>query len=249
MIETLVTPTLAALFQPDEPGAIRLFAVLDGGGPILTDDPAQPTWAIVRDLYGTLFFGGAVKAEMITAAIAHFKPRGDVLVGLWPHDRRLSLLPAQRDYDGWTIDFDHRAGDLDAFSVPAGCELRRIDAGLFPRCTAYDWYVEIYGANALSRLLGFALLRDGELVSEAFAMPPVRGVRELGVDTAADHRRLGYATIVAAAVIRACEFVGFDTYWNCAAQNVASAALARRLGYRRERRYRLLAWLSDERRM
>jgi RimJ/RimL family protein N-acetyltransferase len=38
--------------------------------------------------------------------------------------------------------------------------------------------------------------------------------------------------------------MGQQTWWNCAKQNVASAALARKLGYRTEREYRVLAWFN-----
>jgi RimJ/RimL family protein N-acetyltransferase len=44
--------------------------------------------------------------------------------------------------------------------------------------------------------------------------------------------------------IRACEGLGYRTYWICARQNRASAAVARKLGFRTEREYRLWAWFK-----
>jgi hypothetical protein len=45
-----------------------------------------------------------------------------------------------------------------------------------------------------------------------------------------------------ARLIQACEELGHATWWDCAKQNLASVALARKLGYRTEREYRVLAW-------
>jgi RimJ/RimL family protein N-acetyltransferase len=68
---------------------------------------------------------------------------------------------------------------------------------------------------------------------------------EMGVTTRAQYQRRGYATLTCAHLIRACEERGYRTYWNCAKQNLASAAVARKLGYRREKVYRLLAWFKS----
>ncbi|MFL5804101.1 MAG: GNAT family N-acetyltransferase [Roseiflexaceae bacterium] len=56
------------------------------------------------------------------------------------------------------------------------------------------------------------------------------------------YRGHGYATITCARLIQACEEQGYETWWDCAKQNVASTALARKLGYQNEREYRVLAW-------
>jgi RimJ/RimL family protein N-acetyltransferase len=49
--------------------------------------------------------------------------------------------------------------------------------------------------------------------------------------------------MVCAQLIQECEEQGLRTYWNCDAQNPASAALARKLGYRHQKEYMLVAWL------
>lgn len=68
-----------------------------------------------------------------------------------------------------------------------------------------------------------------------------RGI-ELGVETYEPYRGRGYATITCAHLIRACEAKGYQTFWNTAKQNVASIALARKLGYQTEKEFRVLAW-------
>jgi RimJ/RimL family protein N-acetyltransferase len=55
----------------------------------------------------------------------------------------------------------------------------------------------------------------------------------------------GYASITCAHIIHEMEQQGYLTYWNCAKQNQPSVALARKLGYRCEKEYRLLAWFKQ----
>ena len=52
------------------------------------------------------------------------------------------------------------------------------------------------------------------------------------------------AAIACAHLIRWCEQAGSASYWDCAALNAGSRALARKLGFRNERAYRLLAWFG-----
>jgi L-amino acid N-acyltransferase YncA len=89
---------------------------------------------------------------------------------------------------------------------------------------------------------GLCLTKNGELLCEAFAGPAANGVIEIGVETHPHHMQKGYGRLTCAHLIHAMEQQGYRTYWNCAKQNVASIALARTLGYRDEKGYRLLAW-------
>lgn len=72
--------------------------------------------------------------------------------------------------------------------------------------------------------------------------PPALGLYEPGVFTQKEHRGKGYATMVVAKLIQEVEALGGQTYWNCAKQNTASAAIARKLGYRIEKEFRCMAW-------
>ena len=65
---------------------------------------------------------------------------------------------------------------------------------------------------------------------------------EIGIGTAEGYRRQGLATLTAARAIQACEARGYAVFWNAAQQNVASVALARRLGFQTERSFRVLVW-------
>jgi RimJ/RimL family protein N-acetyltransferase len=143
------------------------------------------------------------------------------------------------------VDFTQREGDLTPLlAVPEGCELRRVDAALFERLPGRDWTVSIFGSaeKALAQGLGYALLVDGEVACEAFAGPQADGVIEMGTGTAEAYRGRGYATVTCAHLIRACEARGEQTFWNAAEGNAGSVALARKLGYRVEELFDVVAW-------
>jgi RimJ/RimL family protein N-acetyltransferase len=160
-------------------------------------------------------------------------------------------LPPAPDYVGKAIDFDQRQPDhsLDALmALPDGCTIRRVeaDAELMLRSLEVEDRIRAYGSveAAMQHEIGVYLMRGDEILSEAFAGPPTRGIREVGTITPEAHRRQGYSTIACAHLVHLCESLGFDTYWNCAQQNIASAAIARKLRYRRERPYDVIAWIA-----
>jgi predicted GNAT family acetyltransferase len=68
------------------------------------------------------------------------------------------------------------------------------------------------------------------------------GLREPGVFTQPVERGKGFATLTAARLIAAIEAQGERSYWNCTEQNLASAAIARKLGFQQEQEYRCLVW-------
>src|SRR5262249_39788948 len=131
----------------------------------------------------------------------------------------------QTEYDGRVLEYNERRGDLSAFIIPEGCEIRP-----FKRENEH----------------GLHLVRGGEILSEASVGAPAAGIIEMGTNTTEAYRRRGYATIICAHLIRDCEQQGYKTYWNCAKQNTASAALARKLGYWDEKEYRLYAWFPTD---
>ena len=93
-----------------------------------------------------------------------------------------------------------------------------------------------------SKCLGYCVLNHGRVVSEASVGPAAIALHEMGVFTKAEYRKQGLGKIVSARLIREIESKGGTTYWNCAKQNLASAAIARELGYSVEKEYRCMVW-------
>ena len=244
-----VTPKLRSLFDPDYPTAPRCFAVLDGRvpGQILIDDLLNPTWGLVRQAgAGTTFIGGSPDSSTVGQVVTHLrKSEGDVFFGLWDGDSRLDLLPSHPDAVFASLRFTNRplreGLGIYLSQVPEGCAVRRVDSEIFERCLWRDDIASEYGsADAFFRQgMGFCLMRGDEILSEAYADVPASGWMEIGTVTHEQYRGLGYSTIACAHVIQACEELGGETFWMCLKTNLASVAVARKLGYRTKEESRL----------
>ena len=246
-----VTPEILALFDFTRPTMPRAFNVLEGvnRGQILVDDLTHPEWAVVRDgTYGTLYLGGRVNAGLLSAVVLQFREIGEVGIGCWLDDPLNELIPPQPDYDGRTLYFVERlAVDSAAYSpLPDNLHLARRDAQLIRKSFDYESALASFGTveAILQRTLGVFILDGDTVVCEAATGAPTHGVIEVGITTAEPYRRQGFATLACAKLIEMCEAEGYSTWWDCAKQNVASANLARKLGYRNEREYRYVWWAS-----
>lgn len=246
------SPALRNLLDPRQPAALRCFAVLDGtaAGRVFTNHPTHPTWAVVQESgFNTLYPGGDLPPSILNQLIADLRQQDYVLIGLWPEDARLDQLPPGADFDDWVVEFSQRETPAKPFPpIPDDLALRPIDLDLFDRLIERKMYIDIFGSpeSALLHGFGLCLVRFSpvgqKLLCEAFAGPVALGLIEVGVDTREDYRQRGYGTITCAALIEQCERQGYPTYWNCNKRNEASLALAKRLGYREGREYRLLGW-------
>lgn len=244
---------IAGLFPADPPVPTRLWANLDGTihGRILVDEPAKPTVAFLQDLAeGPTYLGGALSPDILRDGFAILRAYQEVVVCLWPDDPLLAMLPGGNYYAGVAIDFWDRSPtvDLDRLAVlPEGYTMRQIDSDLAHRVEGFaEYYGSMYGSveRAVEGIIGHFLMHGDAIVSEAEAGPLTRGVAEMGIETEEAYRRQGFATIAAAYVIRACEAQGYHVFWNAAQLNAGSVALARRLGFRRERPSAVLAWAA-----
>lgn len=245
------TSALKALFRTDDPLPARCPSVLAGTavGKIITDDPVNPTWGIVQELFdGCIYFGGTPDAATVAQVIAHLRRERMVLAPFWPADPRQHLLPPAPDYDGYSIDFYARpiGQGLDRFlnAVPVGCTVQRADRELILRTEWGPGDVQYHGGLAAweQKCICYCLLSGDEVLSEASVGAGVYGLREPGVFTQEKQRGKGYGTIVSAYLIQEIETVGDRTYWSCDQTNVASAAIGRKLGYQTEKEFRVLGW-------
>jgi len=246
-----VSPALVALFKPSDPASLRCFAVLNGDarGAIYTDRIQNPTWGMVQEAaFGSLYLGGDIQHPLLRRLITRLRHCGDVLVGLWEDDPRWSLLPSGADYNGYTLEFTKRENHQKPPAVPAGLELRTLNRSLFKHILSRKLLVSMFGNAdlALKHGVGLCLMQDGEVLCEAFAGPAANGMIEIGVESHPRHMRKGYATLTCSHLIEAMETQGYQTYWNCAKENLASIALAHRLGYQTMKEYRLQAWQQHE---
>ncbi|MEM7536055.1 MAG: GNAT family N-acetyltransferase [Chloroflexota bacterium] len=246
-----ITPVFKSLFRSDDPQPVRCFTVLEGSNPgnIFVDDIDNPTWGLVQETYdNTIYLGGDVDPDSIATLIEQLKETGPLAIGLWPGDPRSALLPPAPLYGHTVLEFyDRPVGErLEPLlnAVPEGCEVRRMDRDLIMRS---EWGPDdVAYAGGLdqweAKCIGYCLLRDDKIMSEATVGPGALGLREPGVFTQEAHRGNGYGTIVMAHLVQEIEAMGEQTFWNCTESNVASASIARKLGYRVEKSYKLVGW-------
>ena len=249
MIYELKDPSKAeALFAGMDDSMIR--SCLEGmmDSKIYVTDPEEPRSAMAY-LAAFAFLAGEPDREL-----ASFKPKG--IVGLVPPEGRWTELVAE----AWpyvTPDtryairkdtkFDRKKLEAIAATLPEGYELRRFDGDLYDACLENNLFEDNVGSFAskeefLKLGRGFAVLKDGKIVSAASSYTVYREGIEIEIDTAEEHRRKGLASACGAALILSCLDDGLYPSWDAA--NLWSVHLAEKLGYVFSHEY-VTYWLGE----
>lgn len=242
LLEPLFTST-----APNDP-LLRAFLRQRVPGQALVDAVTRPRAAAVAVNYRFVFFGGQPSRAFQEQAIGHFR-RQQSLDVVWPaKPLRLPQRPAP-DACHERLEFrrrrDRQPGHLDTLAAAAPqAEVCRIDSRTIHRCLWREDVLRATGSTSefLAHGLGFCLRVGQAIVAEAYAVIWDEPRAEIATVTHPDHRGRGFATVLCAALIKACEDVGLDTYWNCDADNAPSVRLAHRLGYDDLHLYRLLRY-------
>jgi RimJ/RimL family protein N-acetyltransferase len=236
-----VTLAMLALLAEDVPVGVRRTAVLMGKlpGKILTDDPRQPSWVVIWEAGdGTVYWGGALTAEILAVVVARLRQEHEVLIPFWTRaDPIVVILPPEAVFEGAAIDFLARdtSVKLDLFvaQLPDDLAICPVTPELFEFSLWYEENLQRSGSAEafLAEERAYYLMKEGAVICEASAGPLIDEVRELGVVTHEKQWGLGYATLMCAYLIREMEAVGERSFWNCSTRNLASAAVARKLGF------------------
>ena len=124
--------------------------------------------------------------------------------------------------------------------LPAGYELKRIDADIYDQCLAdpatRDFVAAFESKEKYLRLgRGMVILKGGKIVSGASSYTRYKEGIEIEVDTVEPERRKHLATIACSALILNCLAEGLYPSWD--AQNMNSVHLAEKLGYELDHAY------------
>lgn len=116
---------------------------------------------------------------------------------------------------------------------PRTIDLQAFNADLYEKLPWKDFHNSVYGSreNFLNKTFGFYALENGQICSECEAAFIAKGFTEIGIITAENKRRQGYAF---AACIRTLEEIdrrGLKPIWACDKDNPASIKLAEKLGF------------------
>lgn len=234
-------PRARPLFPPSYPNLAFVDAVLERRipGRVWAQPGEQgPAACLVATGFPLCFAAGAVTPEMFDEMRARLEDRPPVKL---VHPPALAAVAPGRGFvAAERLQFGEalRQGERRQACVPAGFELRRIDAELFPRLGWKDAVLAIFGSaeNYLDNGYGFCLLHAGRLVAEAHGV--VGGERvELGTHTHEEYRQKGLATIVCAAVARHGAERGLGVVATCDAEKAASVGVAQSIGLCLELRY------------
>ena len=229
------TKKAAPLFDGLEDSLIQ--TCLDGlmGGKINVTDTEAPrsAMAFVAEF---AYFAGEPDREL-----ASFKPEG--YVGMVPPDENWAALIEEYWPDAdrtirYAIKkdarFDRKKLEGLVASLPEGYELKRIDGEIYDMLIEdedFDDNVSHFESKEqyLELGRGFAVMKEGRLVSAASSYTVYREGLDIQIDTAEDERRKGLASAAGAALILSCMDDGLKPRWDAA--NTDSVHLAEKLGY------------------
>jgi RimJ/RimL family protein N-acetyltransferase len=236
---------LEDLFDPGQPNSPALWAVLKGkhAGKAVVDDKQNPSQCVLRTDAALTYLGHQTSQAFLDEAVARFRELGPVWL-VWPHDT--PLHPPEYD-DADVIDrlefheYDPGSETLNALrrQLPDGYVIRPITRLLLERCEWRD-EMEFYAGsldNFIRHGIGLCMMREGEIIAEAYASALGKTRAEIGAITRDAYRGRGYAPIACAHLIKACEKQGYQAYWSCDADHTASVRVAQKLGFRQERAY------------
>lgn len=243
-------PALLALFDPDVPNNPALWAVLRGRhqGRAVVDDPRHPLQCVLRTDACLTYFGRYTSQAFLLDAVEHFRDQGPVWLvwppgsGVLPPMRPVALaVPRVEFYDllphspllkSWRC------------QLPSDCTIRPIDRQLLERCQWRSDMAFYCGSldNFLKNGIGLCLMRDEQIIVEAYASALGESRAELGAITWEPFRGQGYAPVACAHLIDICARRGYQAYWSCDASNHASQRVARKLGFRQERAYKIFEY-------
>lgn len=131
---------------------------------------------------------------------------------------------------------------LEAFvrAIPDGYTIRKFDGELYDLCVKDEIFkdcVSVFESKEqyLSLGRGFAVMKDGKIVSAASSYSRYRTGIDIEIDTVKGERNKGLGSAVAAKLILSCLDEGLYPAWDAA--NILSVRLAEKLGYEFSREY------------
>lgn len=95
--------------------------------------------------------------------------------------------------------------------------------------------------NFLDHGIGIVLISEGDIACEAYGLFKTANLVEIGAITRERFRKRGLCTLTAQELIRQCHLQGLATTWTCDGDNLASQAVAKKLGYQVCESYKFVA--------
>jgi RimJ/RimL family protein N-acetyltransferase len=240
-------PRVEGFFTSSQPGNAMARSVLENRcpGSVWVDHLERPTTALIAVDHSFLIPGRSIHPAFLNRVVSQLG-RHRRLHLVWTDDQKRKLNPPPgRKQTIKRREFRNRDRSVHFPSSPSDpIRVCKITSDLLPQCQWTHEMERIFGGlrRFFMHGLGFCLIRDNEILAEAYAAFWGNGQVEIAVITDQDHRHQGLGCRVSIELIEACEAMGFDTHWNCDSRNRASMKLAANLGYRSQARYLLLEY-------
>lgn len=210
-------------------------------GKIYVTDSEQPKSAFAYvGCFG--FYAGTPDRELVTNKPAGFEimiPQNEEWARLmeecYPSAKKVTRYAIKKD----TV-FDPIMLQNNIKKLPAGYELKRIDADIYNQCLENPATADFVAAfeskeKYLQMGRGVVITKNGKIVSGASSYTRYKEGIEIEVDTVEPERRKHLATIACSALILNCLEEGLYPSWD--AQNMNSVHLAEKLGYEFDHEY------------
>jgi GNAT superfamily N-acetyltransferase len=243
---------LKELFDPRQPNSPALWAVLRGNhnGRALVDDRQHPHQAVVRTDAVLTYFSQETRQEFLNKAIETFRKAGEVWL-VWPH--QTGLHPPQVESATIVGRLEFTEADPNTLNqlrsqLLAGFAMRAIDAGLLQRCVWRQEMAFYAGSteNFLAHGIGLCMMQEDEILVEAYASALAKIRAEIGAITHEPYRGRGYAPIACAYLAAACQQRGYQPYWSCDTNHIASIRVAQKMGFRQTKAYQIFEYTQQE---
>lgn len=210
-------------------------------GRICVTDPENPASALA-EIGDFRFFAGSPDRELVFNAAEGYglltpqnEAWAELIESCCPQAEKKVRYAIRKD----TV-FDRDR--LRAFiqRLPEGYELKRIDSELYDMCLLRPETADFVSVFETKRKYlelgrGFAVLKDGQIVSGASSYSRYDEGIEIEVDTIESERRRHLAAAACSALILSCLDDGLYPSWD--AQNMNSVRLAEKLGYELDGEY------------
>jgi tetratricopeptide (TPR) repeat protein len=250
--------SIHALIEGNNPGRIfvddlerpRTALALTVEGCLLAGDDSHPaTNKALRRLFKEHIFTGRVFVEDDWSMTLAVHPEAWVakLPELVPTHEADELR--RYHYLCREVKFDWRDG------LPKGYTVRPVDRDLLidPALRVPEHIpakIETYWGTVdrfLAKGTGFCVVHGGEAVSWCIADCRAGDRMDVGIMTAAAHRRRGLAAVATAATVEGCLDHGFAAVgWHCEQDNVGSWKTAEKVGFERTREYSYYYYIFDQ---
>lgn len=127
-------------------------------------------------------------------------------------------------------------------------EIKLIDDALFEKCLWKEDRIVAYGSKEkfLEKAYGFCAVQDNEVCCESCSSFVVNGHTEMGVVTAENKRRQGFALATCLRVIEETLKRGLIPTWSTDKENFESANLAKKLGFKDPSEYEILYFPQND---